>query len=144
MTFPFIPLEHIQFNSKKKMFPPFSFRCQARIQLHLKSDMPPTTTPPPKKKKRFDKIHGTTLAVVIALGNINPLRPNSDLSQSSHCYIKGLSVSEVMRIENMITQVKFYSEDILDVIGHVTRGLFWLWLAEMHVCGSSLLKLVRF
>ena len=38
----------------------------------------------------------------------NPLRPNSDLSQTSHCNIKGLSVSEVMRTENMITQVKFY------------------------------------
>ena len=33
---------------------------------------------------------------------------NSDLSQTSHCNIKGLSVSEVMRIENMITQVQFY------------------------------------
>ena len=42
------------------------------------------------------------------LGPVNPLRPNSDLSQTSHCNIKGLSVSEVMRIENMITQVKFY------------------------------------
>ena len=39
---------------------------------------------------------------------INPLRLNSDLSQTSHCNIKGLSVSEVMRIENMVTQVKFY------------------------------------
>ena len=39
---------------------------------------------------------------------VSPLRPNSDLSQISHCNIKGLSVSEVMRIENMITQVKFY------------------------------------
>ena len=39
---------------------------------------------------------------------LNPLRPNSDLSQTSHCNIKGLSVSEVMRIENMITQVQFY------------------------------------
>ena len=39
---------------------------------------------------------------------INPLRPNSDLSQTSHCNFKGLSVSEVMRIENMITQVQFY------------------------------------
>ena len=38
----------------------------------------------------------------------NPLGPNSDLSQTSHCNIKSLSVSEVMRIENMITQVKFY------------------------------------
>ena len=38
----------------------------------------------------------------------NPVRPNSDLSQTSHCNIKGLSVSEVMRIENMITQVKFH------------------------------------
>ena len=33
--------------------------------------------------------------------------PN-DLSQTSHCNIKGVSVSEVMRIDNMITQVKFY------------------------------------
>ena len=40
--------------------------------------------------------------------SFNPLRPNSDLSQTSQCNIKGLSVSEVMRIENMITQVKFY------------------------------------
>ena len=39
---------------------------------------------------------------------INPLRPNSDLSQTSHCNIKGLSVSEVMRTENMITRVKSY------------------------------------
>ena len=40
--------------------------------------------------------------------NVNPLRPNSDLSQTSHCNIKSLSVREVMRIENMITQVQFY------------------------------------
>ena len=39
--------------------------------------------------------------------SVNPLRPNSDLSQTSHCNIKGLSVRELMRIENMITQVKF-------------------------------------
>ena len=39
---------------------------------------------------------------------INPLRPNTHLSQTSHCNIKGLSVSELMRIENMITQVTFY------------------------------------
>ena len=38
---------------------------------------------------------------------MNPLSPNSDLNQVSHCYIKGLAVREVMRIENMITQVKF-------------------------------------
>ena len=37
---------------------------------------------------------------------LNPLRPNNDLSETSHCNIKGLSVSEVMRIENMITQVQ--------------------------------------
>ena len=40
--------------------------------------------------------------------DINPLRPNSDLSQTSHCNINSLSVREVMRIENMITQRKFY------------------------------------
>ena len=33
--------------------------------------------------------------------------PNSDLSQISHYNIKGLLVREVMRTENMITQVKF-------------------------------------
>ena len=38
---------------------------------------------------------------------VNPLRPK-DLSQTSHCNTKGLSISEVMRIENIITQVKFY------------------------------------
>ena len=40
--------------------------------------------------------------------SFNPLRPNNDLSQTSHCNIKGVSVSEVMRIENKITPVKFY------------------------------------
>ena len=39
---------------------------------------------------------------------LNPLRPNNDPSQTSYCNIKGVSVSEVMRIDNMITQVKFY------------------------------------
>ena len=39
---------------------------------------------------------------------VNPLRPNSDLSQTSHCNVKVLSVSDVMRIDNMITQVKSY------------------------------------
>ena len=43
-----------------------------------------------------------------AAGFINPLRPNNDVSQTSHCNIKGVSVSEVMRIENMITQVQCY------------------------------------
>ena len=38
----------------------------------------------------------------------NPLRPNNDESQTSHCNIKGVSVSEVMRFENMITHLKFY------------------------------------
>ena len=38
---------------------------------------------------------------------VNPLSPKGDLSQISHCSIKGLSVGEVMRIENMITSVKF-------------------------------------
>ena len=45
---------------------------------------------------------------IVTEGRVNPLTPNSDLSQTSHCSIKGLSVREVMRIENMITQVKFY------------------------------------
>ena len=37
---------------------------------------------------------------------LDPL--NSDLSQTSHCNIKGLLVREVMRTKNMITRVKFY------------------------------------
>ena len=40
--------------------------------------------------------------------DINPLRPNNDSTQTSHCNIKVVSVSEVMRTENMITPVKFY------------------------------------
>ena len=40
--------------------------------------------------------------------HVNPLRLNNDLSQTSHCNIKGVSVSEVMKIENLITQVKSY------------------------------------
>ena len=46
--------------------------------------------------------------MMLEIKRFNPLRPNSDPSQTSHCNVKGLSVSEVMRIENMITQVKFY------------------------------------
>ena len=44
----------------------------------------------------------------LTLSGVNPLRPNNDLSQTSHCNIKGVSVSEVMRIENKITPLKFY------------------------------------
>ena len=46
--------------------------------------------------------------IFISIKSFNPLRPNSDLSQTSHFNIKGLSVSEVTRIQNMSTQVKFY------------------------------------
>ena len=38
---------------------------------------------------------------------INLSRANSDPSQTSHCNITGLSVREVMRIENRITKVEF-------------------------------------
>ena len=37
---------------------------------------------------------------------LNSFSRNSVLSQISHCNIKGLSVREVTRTENMITQVK--------------------------------------
>ena len=47
----------------------------------------------------------TELEEVIGL---NPLRLNNDPSQASPCNIKGLSLSEVLGIENMITQMKFY------------------------------------
>ena len=45
---------------------------------------------------------------------LNPVRPNNDLSQTSRCNIKGLSVSEVMRIEN----IKLNSIDILTASPH--------------------------
>ena len=41
-------------------------------------------------------------------GLVNPLRLDNGPSQTSHCNIKGVSVSEVMRIDNMITQLQFY------------------------------------
>ena len=50
----------------------------------------------------------TRLPVSTISGELNPQRPNNDLSQSSHCDLKALSVSEVKRIENMITRMKFY------------------------------------
>ena len=50
----------------------------------------------------------STCSIFKSRSIINLLRPKSDLSQTSHCNIKCLSLSEVMRIENMITQVKFY------------------------------------
>ena len=46
--------------------------------------------------------------LILKKAAFNPLRPNSDLSQTSYYNNKGLSVSEVMRIENMITQVQCY------------------------------------
>ena len=56
---------------------------------------------------RFQACFSTMVAGAMSR-QINPLRPNSDLSQTSHCNIKSFSVSEVMRIENMITRVQFY------------------------------------
>ena len=45
--------------------------------------------------------------MVLLIGSsVIPLSPKSDPSQISHCSIKGLSVKEVMRIENMITQIE--------------------------------------
>ena len=64
---------------------------------------------------------------------VNPLRPNNDLSQTSHCNIKGLSASEVMRIENMITQVQvhwyfnsFSPLPLYEKYGN-TKGEFVIW-----------------
>ena len=47
------------------------------------------------------------------LSQLNPLAPNSDMSQISHCTIKSSSAREVMRIENMISQVNINCIDIL-------------------------------
>ena len=60
---------------------------------------------------KFYTVTGTFIYSCLSKDNtreLNPLRPNNDLSQTSHCNIKGVSVSEVMRIENKITPVKFY------------------------------------
>ena len=58
-------------------------------------------------KQTFKRLFSTRN--VVRLLSFNPLRPNNDLSQTSHCNIKGLSVGElVMRIENKITPAKFY------------------------------------
>ena len=46
--------------------------------------------------------------LAISLLFFNSLRPNNDVSQTSHWNIEGVSVSEVMRIDNMITQVQCY------------------------------------
>ena len=62
----------------------------------------------------YDKnVHGCVLTKKVISAKtkhvfvFNPLRPNSDLSQTSRCNMKGLSVRAVMRIESMISQVKF-------------------------------------
>ena len=60
-----------------------------------------TSSPVTSQKQLHLILHCTHTSV------INPLSPNSDHSQISHRNIKGLSVKEVMRIENMITQVQF-------------------------------------
>ena len=54
----------------------------------------------------------------------NPFRPNSDGSQTSHCNIKDLSVSQVMRIENVILANK------LDSVGVLIRTILLTTLAE--------------
>ena len=48
------------------------------------------------------------LGAELVIKCFNPLRPNNDESQTSLCNMKGVSVSEVMRIQNMITQVQIY------------------------------------
>ena len=58
-------------------------------------------------KNEADRIRRSVCAQR-ALHSVNPLRPNNDVSQTSHCNIKGVSVREVMRIENMINQVQCY------------------------------------
>ena len=62
-----------------------------------------------KKKSGNSKLVFQNYGKKLSAGpSLTPLRPKSDLIETSHCNIKGLSVSKVMRIENMITEVKFY------------------------------------
>ena len=56
-------------------------------------------------RKTFCQISARLLTDAMS---INLLRPNNDVSETSHCNIKSLSVSEDKRIENMMTQVQFY------------------------------------
>ena len=51
--------------------------------------------------------HGFAVITAVGAYPINPLSRNSDLSSISHSSIKVLLVREVVRIENMINQVKF-------------------------------------
>ena len=57
----------------------------------------------------FHKIQGNvgTRGVSYIVILFNPLRPKSDLNEIYHCSVKGLSVIEIMRIENLISEVKF-------------------------------------
>ena len=75
-----------------------------------------TTSFDPKKVTQINnELTASSLPMLLdILGNTHPSPPvfnllslNSDLSQISHCSNKGLSVREVRRIDNMITQVKF-------------------------------------
>ena len=68
-----------------------------------------------KKKQKFQEshhFHFVTTKYNCCIKNwpspkeINPSSPNSDLSQISHYSVKSLSVREVIRIENMIIQLK--------------------------------------
>ena len=43
--------------------------------------------------ERKEKAAGKIVSTRVSRYYINPLRPNSDLSQTSHCNMKGLSVS---------------------------------------------------
>ena len=62
----------------------------------------------PSEKKTKKAYSPTVVVLFLPFFSVNPLRPNNDLSQTSHCNIKAVSVIEVMRIENKITPVKFY------------------------------------
>ena len=67
--------------------------------------------------------------------SLNPLRPNNDLSQTSPCNIKGLSVTEVLRIENMITQIKILLifEQLLP-----TTSVRNVWKHKRRICNLIL------
>ena len=79
---------------------------KAKIKILIKENEISTLIYPNRYGKEFICLMNFLRARCSTL--INPLRPNRDLNQTSHCHIKGLSFREVMRIENMITQVKFY------------------------------------
>ena len=84
----------------------------------------------------------------IDFSSFNPLGPNSDLHQISHCGNKGLSVREVMTTEDMMPQVKInylainfknlISNLVLGLKGKILAFFFFMFSDKYHHWGPNL------